>query len=264
MMKKFLEEDYLSSKSNVAEELPMFKEHFANLFVSEKSHLSRTLKQIFSGNFRSRSRLSIVDPRDVSWKEDSKTQQTYPPLKTKCMDEDDREDLTNMYKTILSTDKEQCEIYVSASYLQIEKMTIYGEIYDSLVCKSPRANHIIASWFNDNGIALDNVPYFRPALIRFFLKHTVELKYINGEVQYQTYLLACVSWFKAHEQKKHFSPPLEVWCRSVFEDSSPATFLPVGRILGRFCPIQGKVSIVGNQYENVVIVNPLQQKWAAE
>ena len=100
--------------------------------------------------------------------------------------------------------KSSAKFYVSASYLQTEKMTIYGEIYNSLVRESPRANHIIASWFNDNGIALDNVPDFRPALIRFFLKHTVELKYINGEVQYQTYLLACVSWFKAHEQKNIF------------------------------------------------------------
>ena len=34
--------------------------------------------------------------------------------------------------------------------------------------------------------------------------------------------------------------------------------------MGRFCPIEGKLSIVVDQHKNVLIVNPLQQKWAAE
>lgn len=264
MMKRFLEEDYLSTKSTVTGEFPMFTEHFANLCVSEDNHLSGTLQQIFNGSFRRKVHLANVNPRDVSWTQDVNTQEAYLPLKTKCMDEADRMDLTEMYKTILPHEEEQCEIYVSPSYLQVERMKIYGEIYDSSVCKSPRANHITASWFHNNGISLDSDSHFRPAKVRFFIKHTLELKYISGETRYQTYLLACVSWFQSHDQKNYFPSPLEVWCRSVFEDSSPATFLPVGRIMGRFCPIEGKLPIVGDQHENVLVVNPLQQKWAAE
>ena len=34
--------------------------------------------------------------------------------------------------------------------------------------------------------------------------------------------------------------------------------------MGTFCPIQSKVPIVSDQHENVLIVNPLQQKLPGE
>ncbi len=122
------------------------------------------------------------------------------------MDED-REDLTEMYKSILPQSEELKEIYVSATYLQVERMKIFGEIYDSAHCKSLRANHVLASWFYNGGIALDNYMHFQPAKIHFFLKHTLELKNINGKTRYETYILACVLWFTSHKRRNYFPRP---------------------------------------------------------
>ena len=83
------------------------------------------------------------------------------------------------------------------------------------------------------------------------MKQTIEVKRINGDIDLETFILACVSWFKSHEKKNYFTSPLEVWYQRAFEDSGPASFLPVGQIWGRFCPIHGKVPIVGTQNENV-------------
>ena len=50
----------------------------------------------------------------------------------------------------------------------------------------------------------------------------------------------------------------------IFRTSCGSSFLPVGRIWGRFCPKDGKVPIVGTENENVLVVNPLQQNWVAQ
>ena len=96
------------------------------------------------------------------------------------------------------------------------------------------------------------------------MKHCVEIKHKNGELASATYLLACVSWFQQHEKQNTLHSPMEVWCRNIIEEASPASFLPVGLIHCRFCPIEGEVTLVGTQKEKVLVVNPLQQKWVAE
>lgn len=96
------------------------------------------------------------------------------------------------------------------------------------------------------------------------MKQTVEVHRVSGDTILETYILACVSWFKSHEKRNYFTPPLEAWYQSDFEDSGPTSFLPVGRIWGRFCPINGKVPIIGTQNENVLVVNPLHQNWVAQ
>ena len=96
------------------------------------------------------------------------------------------------------------------------------------------------------------------------MKHCIEIKHVNGELASETYLLACVSWFQRHEKRNTLHSPMEVWCRNLFEEDGPASFLPVGHISCRFCPIEGEVTLVGTQKEKVLVVNPLQQKWVAE
>ena len=96
------------------------------------------------------------------------------------------------------------------------------------------------------------------------MKQTVEVRQVSGDTILETYILACVSWFKSQEKRNYFTPALEAWYQSNFEDSGPTSFLPVGRTWGRFFPINGKVPIVGTQNENVLVVNPLHQNWVAQ
>ena len=184
-------------------------------------------------------------------------------MQTKVIDDGNYDDLKQMYHILLGNEDNTRDIFVPMTYLQTSTMEIYGEIYDSRSSPLPQANHIMASWFVDGSIVKD-VNEFRPAVIEYFMKHCIEVTDRNGDTNFHMLLLACVSWYKPHEKKNCLHPPLEVCCKSVFEEDCPAMFLPVGRISCRFCPIQGEVNLVGSQKENVLIENPLQQKWAAE
>ena len=132
--------------------------------------------------------------------------------------------------------------------IQTNIMEIYGEIYDSRSSPSPRANHIMASWFVEGSIVTD-VNEIRLAVIEYFMKHCIEVTDRNGDTNFHTFLLACLSWYKPHE-KNCLHPPRQVWCKSVFEEDCPAMFPPVGRISCRFCPIQDEVNLVGKQNGN--------------
>ena len=115
------------------------------------------------------------------------------------------------------------------------RVEIYGDIYDSEKCPLPRASHVLASWFTRNDI-VQEAEELRPAFIQHYLRHGIEIKYRgNPDKIFQTYLLARVVWFKSHHKRKFYKEPLEVWCRSEFEESGPATFLTVARINCRFC-----------------------------
>ena len=80
-------------------------------------------------------------------------------------------------------------------YLEESTVEVYGEIYDSKSSSSPRASHIISSWFSEGNIVND-INEYRPAVIEYFMKHCVEIKHMNGELAFEAYLLACVSWFQ--------------------------------------------------------------------
>ena len=245
-------------------ESPLFKEHFANLIICETDGLSGTLRQIYNGSALLRNYLCNINPELVSWREDVATQHPFPPFKTRLLEELDHEDLKLMYSSLLQGSKEVIDIFVPQAYLQFERIEIYGEIYDSRRCPSPRANHVLAHWFFENNISLNGDADLRPGIVEYFMKQTVEVHRVSGDTILETYILACVSWFKSHEKRNYFTSPLEAWYQSDFEDSGPTSFLPVGRIWGRFCPIKGKVPIVGTQNKNVLVVNPLHQNWVAQ
>ena len=72
------------------------------------------------------------NPHDVLWRKMSEHNKPIPLFKTKCMDEAEHKDRTaSMYENIFSQAGEQCQIYVSPSYLQSLIRKIYDEIYDS-------------------------------------------------------------------------------------------------------------------------------------
>ena len=135
-------------------------------------------------------------------------------------------------------------------------MEVYGEIYDSKSSSSPRASHCFLMVLEGN--IVNDINEYQPAVNEYFMKHCTEIKHMNGGLAYETYLLACVSWFQQHEKQNTLHSPMEVWCRKVFEEDGPALFLPVGRISCRFCPIEGEVTLVATQKEKVLVVNPLQ------
>ena len=260
MMRKFLEDECLMATDASSSQL--FTKYYSGILANNDEQLSGTLKQIFNGNASSRSHFSTTNPRNVSWKNDASLFHSYPPLTVKVMYDSVQEDLKNMYEILLCQDDIQ-DIFVPKTYMHTTTVEAYGEIYDSKSSPSPRANHIISSWFHEGTIVSNNND-FRPAAIEYFMKHCIEIKYNNGDMVSETYLLACVSWFKPHEKRETLPFPLEIWCRSAFEEDGPASFLPVARISCRFCPIQGTVTLLRSLEERVLIVNPLDQTWAAE
>ena len=260
MMRKFLEDESLTASGHTSSNF--FKKYFSEILVNNEQNVSGTLRQIFNGNSLKRDYYSAINPRNVSWKDDATTFHTHPPMKTKVMNDADNMDLKEMYNILLNNANIQ-DIHVPKTYLEASTVEVYGEIYDSKSSSSPRASHIISSWFSEGNIVND-INEYRPAVIEYFMKHCVEIKHMNGELTSETYLLACVSWFQRHEKRNTLHSPMEVWCRNVFEEDGPASFLPVGRISCRFCPIEGEVTLAGTQKEKVLVVNPLQQKWVAE
>lgn len=261
MMRKFLEDECLTASDHASSQI--FTKYFSGILENKDESVSGTLQQIFNGNSLTRDYFSTINPCDVSWKNDASKCHSYPPMRTKVMDDSDYEDLKRMYQILLGNNDNIQDIYVPRTFLQTNTVEAYGEIYDSRSSPAPRASHIISSWFFENSIVCD-VNEFRPAVINYFMKHCIEVKHSNGDLISETYLLASVSWFKPHGKRNNLHSPLEIWCKSVFEEDGPASFLPVGRISCRFCPIEGEVTLVGNQQEKVLVVNPLQQKWAAE
>ena len=261
MMRKFLEDECLTTSSHFSSDL--FIKYFGGILVNDKEKVSGTLQQIFNGNTSWRDKSSTMNPRDISWKGDASKFCPFPPMKTKVLDDTSHKDLQKMYKIVLGNDNNISDIFVPKTYLQATSMEVYGEICDSTSSPSPRARHIISSWFC-KGTIIGDANEFRPAVIEYFLKQCIQVRQRNGNLISETYLLACVSWFKPHEKKYSLHSPLEVWCKSDFEPDGPASFLPVGRISCRFCPIEGEITLVGRQKENVMVVNPMQQKWAAE
>ena len=261
MMRKFLEDECLAASSHASS--PIFTKYFKDILPNKDEQLSGALQQIFNDNVSNRDFFTSVNPRDVIWNDDPGIFNPHPPMRTMVMDDGNYEDLKQMYHILLDKEDTVQDIFVPKTYLQTSTMEFNGEIHDSRSSPSPRANHIMASWFMDGSI-VQEVNEFRPAVIEFFMKHCIEVTHTNGDTNFHTLVLACVSWFKPHEKKNCLHPPLQVWCKSLFEEDCPAMFLPVGRIRCRFCPIPGEVNLVGSQKENVLIVNPLQQKWAAE
>ena len=111
-----------------------------------------------------------------------------------------------------------------------------------------------------DGSIVKDVNEFRLAVIEYFMKHSIEVTDRNGDTNFHTLLLACWSWYKPHEKKNCLHPPLQVWCKSVFEEDYPTMFLPVGRISCRFCPIQDEVNLVGSQNGNFFYCKPFATK----
>ena len=216
MMRKFLEEDALSAAID-ASESPLFKEHFANLIIRETDGLSGTLQQIYNGSALLRNNLCNINPELVSWREDVATQHPFPPFKTRMLEELDHEDLKLMYSSLLWGSEEVKDIFVPQAYLQFERIEIYGGIYDSRRCPSPRANHVLAHWFVENNISLNDDADLRPGIVEYFMKQTVEVHRVSGDTILETYILACVSWFKSYEKRNYFTSPLEAWYQSGFE-----------------------------------------------
>ena len=172
MMRRFLEDECLEANSFAAS--PLFINHFRGIIVqSDSNNLSGTLQQIYNGNTVVRDQLCHTNRRNVSWNEDSTMHRPLPPFKTKIMEDTDRQDLEDMYTLLLSGNEDIQEILVPQTYLEMTRIEVYGELYVSKSSTSQRANHITASWFFEDGIVSD-ISNFRPAIIHYFLKHTVE------------------------------------------------------------------------------------------
>ena len=72
-------------------------------------------------------------------------------MKTKVMNDADNMDLKEMYNILLNNGN----IYVPKTHLEASTVEVYGEIYDSKSSSSPRASHIISSWFSEGNIVND-------------------------------------------------------------------------------------------------------------
>ena len=150
---RFLEDDYLSAKSDLSV-LPEYTKYFGEIIDSSQDMVSGTMYLMYDSTLKKRSQLCLANPCSVSWNVDmhSTFQQPLPPFKTTCMDDTDREDLEAMFSVLFSDDESVMEIFVPQTCLELTRIQLYGEFYDCTSCPSPRANHIVASWFFKNGL----------------------------------------------------------------------------------------------------------------
>jgi len=136
----------------------------------------------------------------------------------------------------------QFERYSSCSF-NAEKLGSSNTIGD-------RSSFILARWCKLGGKIDRSGLELRPGIIRYFVKQNFK---VRGE--YISCVFAAVHWFQEHPARKLLGPPVEVWCKDLFEMDGPANFIPVQRIHQKFVPASDKV-----QGEQLLVVCPLPQR----
>ena len=163
---------------------------------------------------------------------DASTKDWYIPSQPryeKCFNSEELQDLEQMYKTLFP-DAEK--ISLSYFYFENKQVVICGEQYLSIQSRSMRSSAIVAHWPNRNaqGIDCDGKLPLRVGIISSFINHKVTFG--SDTMQPKEVYLAHVQWFQEHPRRDFFHSSVIV-SSTLFESSSPASFIPVSRITAR-------------------------------
>lgn len=142
------------------------------------------------------------------------------------------------------------EDLVTPYFERFTACTFNGDLLGSCKSRSERSAFILARWCKLGGPVDNSGCDLRPGVVDYFMKQNVK---VSG--QYVPCILASVCWFQAHPSRQLSGPPVEVWCKDLFESEGDASFIPVQRIYGKFIPA---LEIVDG--ENVLAVCPLPRK----
>ena len=139
----------------------------------------------------------------------------------------EHEYLFRMYSTIYPNFDWQ-RIEVPFSIYRTSEVIICGEIFGSLLSRNHKSGYIVAHWTaGDGNIAnFENYVPSRPGVIEYFFKHSL----IHKEEHLDHWFAKC-KWFlpSPDDIRNKYGKPVEIW-RSLFENSGPASFIPVLRI----------------------------------
>ena len=137
---------------------------------------------------------------------------------------------------------------ISSTIYKYSQMKVGNEVYGSYGTRTNRSSYLLARWGGRNG-RIDSA-CLRPARASSYFKHSVMY---HGS--FKPHYFAFVQWFEQHPSKRFLGDPIEIWCRDIYEQLGPASYLPIQRIQSKF--VAGEDKVDG---ETLLFVMPLQQK----
>ena len=228
-------------------------------FISETNSCSLTIPNEFSHAFENLlSTIVLHEPSEIHRHISSCEVSTCFDLtcislpktyKTSILSTSDFENLKVVYKNLYDND----ENHVYTRSIKILKtLRIYGQQFGSI--RDPRTKNnsfILAAWASDDG-SISSVGAVRPGKVLHYILNKVLIG-----TEHREHLFAVVGWFKEHRCRMLYGKPLEVWKYAQYLDDGPATFLPIHKILCRFCAGYGHVASPFGGDEQVMFVCPL-------
>ena len=180
-----------------------------------------------------------------------------PPGREKYMLDNQRQDLSLMYRVIYEN-----VVHVPLRYTEFNQIKVFDRIYTSTKSRITRSAAFIAIWPHLSGILTSRRPQVqdvRVGIIENFLIHTPEIKQADGENFQQPHVLAYVKWYQDHPQKFFFSNGI-VLSATVTEHTSGASFMPVSRILSQCAFINMKVKFEYGE-DKVCVTIPVKRHY---
>ncbi|XP_019632058.1 PREDICTED: uncharacterized protein LOC109475736 [Branchiostoma belcheri] len=181
-----------------------------------------------------------------------------PPVKSCSMTYDDNRELLAMFKTLYS---HNIVNRVSLMCKQFDRCSVGGDLLSSENYRTDKASCVYAKWFKSQertgNPMIDPTADARPGLIVRMLTVSVYLNDNDHEKKVQ-HTVAEVKWFMEHGDRYHYGRKdmCSLWDVS-FEDSSPASFLPLTRVLSRCAYSKSKVQLPPTREETVYTIVPL-------
>lgn len=126
-------------------------------------------------------------------------------------------------------------IEINLTYKQYSWITVNGKTLGSFKSRSKSSSIVLAEYDDE----------VRPGRINFFAVVSV---FSNGNLHNPT--LACLSWFKHHEQKDACGKPVTIWEHNLFDSSS---FLFLNAVKCRTVSLVDKLD---DTYGKVLFVSP--------
>ncbi|XP_020908438.2 uncharacterized protein LOC110246438 [Exaiptasia diaphana] len=250
-MRKFTSDQFLKDMPLPIIFQDKFKPIFERLFKKQSGTLSESTCSIPSvegtNSMLSTMLLSVGPLKKGVWACKSSLYNCSKSYARDCLDLEFLPYLKETYHTLFD---EVDDASVTAQFERFSSCSFNAETLGSSGTIGKRSSFILARWCKLGGRIDASGVHLRPGVIRYFLKQNVK---VAGE--YISCIFAVVHWFKEHPAKNEIGPPIEIWCRDIFEIDGPANYIPVQRIHQKFVP-----AIETFKREKVLVVCPLPKK----
>ena len=179
------------------------------------------------------------------------------PKREKCFNPQEMKDIEQMYRTLYP---ESDSFKPSHFYYESKQVFVNGEEYISTQSRSKRSSAIVAHWGNEHSRGIDSTGTLplRVGVVNTFISHQVTFQ-SSGKTSSKVHCLARISWLEDHPQRSFFHPSIIV-TSNLFDDPSPASFMPVARICARCAVLSNLKYTFDYGEDNVCLSIPLFKK----